>query len=155
VVVWHDGIATDIGPGWPVALNNRGQVIGVGPGGPIHQARAFLWSGGTMTDLGSGYPTAISKSGQVVGYSVDRNGLQHGFVWQHGTRTRLPAPRGWAGYPTRAIAINDHNQIVGDDCLDDCPDLAHGPPDRFAVLWTLRVHRIETQEFLGRHPPRR
>ena len=153
VVVWRDGIATDIGRGWPVALNNRGQVIGFRPDAR-RPARAFLWTDGTMTDLGRGNPTAISASGQVVGYSVDQDGLQHGFVWQHGTRTRLPAPRGWAGYPTRAIAINDRNQIVGDDCLADC-GYSHGPPNRFAVLWTLRGHRIETHEFLGRHPPRR
>jgi probable HAF family extracellular repeat protein len=155
VVVWRDGIATDIGPGRPVALNNRGQVIGVGPGGPLPQGRAFLWSNGRLTDLGAGYPTAISESGQVVGYSVDRNGLQHGFLWQHGTRTRLPAPKGWAGYPTRATAINDHDQIVGDDCIADCGD-RNGPPNRFAVLWTVRGHRIKTLEFLGRQPlPRR
>jgi probable HAF family extracellular repeat protein len=155
VVVWRDGTATDIGPGTPVALNERGQVIGYHEITPriVH---AFLWSNGKMTDLGTlggnSYPTAISKSGQVIGYSFDRNGLQHGFVWQNGTMTRLPAPKGQGGRRTRAVAINDHNQIVGDDCRDVCTFYPPAVPgSRFAVLWTLRGHSIETRELLSRH----
>jgi len=159
VTVWRNGTATDIGPGSPVALNERGQVIGV------HEitariVQAFLWSNGTMTDLGRGYsiPTAISKSGQVVGYTyaLDSPGLegQRGFVWQNGTMTRLPAPKGHAGRPTRAVAINDHNQIVGDDCDAGgrcTPSGGNGGPRGFAVLWTLHGRKIKTLQIAKGH----
>jgi probable HAF family extracellular repeat protein len=159
VTVWRNGIATDIGPGNPVALNERGQVIGT------HEitariVQAFLWSNGTTTDLGRGYsiPTAISKSGQVVGftYALDSPGLEgeRGFVWQNGTMTRLPSPKGHAGRPTRAVAINDHNQIVGDDCDagGGCtPSRGNGGPRGFAVLWILHGRRITTLQIAKGH----
>jgi probable HAF family extracellular repeat protein len=147
VTVWRDGIATDIGPGWPIALNNRGQVTGWYEVNSRSQ-HAFLWSDGTRTDLGGGYPTAISKSGQVVGYNFGRRGLQYGFVWQHGTMTRLPPPKGHAGSPTRAVAINDHNQIVGEDCETFSCD-RNGGPHGFAVLWTLRGRKVQSLQIVG------
>jgi probable HAF family extracellular repeat protein len=156
VIVWQNGTPIDIGPGWGVALNERGQVIGshqVAQGG-----HAFLWSNGTMTDLGTlggkySHPTAISDRGQVVGYSTDRRGLQHGFVWQKGVMTRLPSPAGYRGARTRALAINERNQIIGDNCFMDC-GFRYGPysGDKFAVLWTLRGHKIETRLLLDIRP---
>jgi probable HAF family extracellular repeat protein len=159
LIVWQHGTATDIGPGgmwWgrgPV-LNKRGQLIGTHRLGP-YEFHAFLWSNGTMTDLGTlggkwSMPTSISDSGQVVGFSLDRRGVQHGFVWQNGVMTRLPSPAGYRGARTRALAINDHNQIIGDNCFFDCGNRS-GPlsGSRFAVLWTLRGHTIETRLLLG------
>jgi probable HAF family extracellular repeat protein len=146
VTVWQNGIATDIGPGTPIALNNRGQVIGWHEITPriVHP---FLWSNGTMTDLGgrgSSIATAISNRGQVVGYTVDRWGEQHGWVWHDGTMTRLPPPTGYAGRPTRAVAINDHDQIVGEDCTTLNCDRNDGPRG-FAVLWTVHGRTIRTR----------
>jgi probable HAF family extracellular repeat protein len=155
VTVWRDGIATDVGPGTPVALNERGQVIGFREITP-RMLRGFIWSNGTMTDLCGGYsiPAAISKSGQVVGYSLDRNGNTHGFLWQNGTMTRLPAPKGHEGRPARAVAINDHNQIIGDDCYSGgngrCAT-RNGGPRGFAVLWTLHGRRINTRQIVNGH----
>jgi probable HAF family extracellular repeat protein len=160
VIVWQDGTPTAIGPGTPVALNQRGQVIGwrsVAPG----KVHAFLWSNGRMTDLGTlggkwSYPTAISDRGQVVGYSTDRRGVQHGFVWQNGAMIRLPSPSGHPRLRSEANAINDHNEIVGDTCYQQC-GLRYGPlsgeesPSRFVVLWTLRGQRIETRRLLSRY----
>jgi probable HAF family extracellular repeat protein len=149
VVVWRDGTATDIGPGTPVALNERGQVIGSQEITP-RILQAFLWSNGTMTDLGGGsIPTAISKSGQVIGES-SRYGA---FVWQNGTMTRLPEPKGHAGRPARAVAINNHNQIVGDDCLASVVLCTRngGPKNGFAVLWTLHGRRIKTLQIVQGH----
>ena len=150
-IVWQNGTAIDIGPGVPTALNERGQVIGLHPPFGPGESHAFLWSDGTMTDLGtlggkSAIPRAISDRGQVVGYSTDKRGLQHGFVWQNGTMTRLPSPKGYKGSQTQASAINNHNQIVGDNCWD-CFNRG-GHPSRFAVLWTLRGHKIETRRLL-------
>jgi len=152
--LWQNGKITNLGPGWPVAINERGQIAGyseTAPGKPFH---AFLWQNGTTTDLGTlggnwSIPTAISNRGQVVGYSTDSHGVQHGFVWQNGTMTRLGSPTGDAR--TRALAINDHNQIIGDNCYADC-GLRRGPlsGSKFAVLWTIRPHRIDTLQLLSR-----
>lgn len=150
-VIWRNGIPTDIGPPGltPVALNERGQVIG-SEDITARTVHGFLWSSGTMTDLGTlgggalSFPTAISKSGQVVGLGFDRGGVQHAFVWQNGTMIRLPAPKGHAGLRTRAVAINDHGQLVGDDCFLGCDARHLG--SRFAVVWTLRGHGVETRE---------
>jgi probable HAF family extracellular repeat protein len=154
VVVWQDGTSTDLGPGWPVAINKRGEVLG------MHQAASgenqpFVWQNGTMTDLGTLggawlWPTAISDRGQVVGYGTDSSAMQHGFVWQRGTMTVLPSPPGNRNLRTRAIAINDRDQIVGDNCAGDCELRAYWARSAFVVLWTLTPHGIITRKILGR-----
>ena len=152
VVVWRNGTATDLGDGYPVAINGHGQVVGWRELGS-RTDHAFLWQDGTTTDLGTlgggtlSYPTAISDRGQVVGYGFDRSGVQHGFVWQNGTMIRLPAPKGYAGFPTRAVAINDHNQIVGDDLLESQSVRGRG---KFAVRWTVKGDRVTTVQIAGR-----
>jgi probable HAF family extracellular repeat protein len=138
--LWQTGTRTDLGPGAVVAINERGQVIGYRetPTG----TKAFLWQNGRTSVLGAlggawSFPTAISNRGQVVGYSTDRSGVQHAFVWQNGTMAALPSPKGSAR--TRAIAINENNQIVGDNCYLDCGNRS-GPHSgsKFGVLWTLQ-----------------
>jgi probable HAF family extracellular repeat protein len=154
VIVWRNGTRSDIGPGEGLAaLNERGQVIGTHRVG-TYELYAFLWSNGTMTDLGSlggkwSIPTGISSRGQVVGYSADKRGVPHGFVWQNGTMTRLPSPRGYRGARTRALGINNHNEIIGDNCYADC-GIRSGPHSgsRFAVLWTLRGNKIKVRLLL-------
>jgi probable HAF family extracellular repeat protein len=149
VFVWRDGRSVELPPNTStyfgagaVAINERGQVIGV-----VHvrtgEYHPFVWKNRTMTDLGTlggGWtvPTAISDRGQVVGYGVDRSGHQYAFVWQNGTMTRLPSLK--PGARTRAIAINDRNQIIGDDCPSDCVEWRGSPSaqSKFGVIWTLR-----------------
>ena len=144
-VVWRGGLEIDLGPGWAVAINERGQVTGhtSTPTGGIH---AFLWENGTTTDLGTlggawSVPTAISDRGQVVGLSLDTSGEQHAFLWQKGTMIQLGSPKGEPGvHPlrARAIAINERNQIIGDNCFQDCGLRRGSAQSRFAVIWTLR-----------------
>ena len=139
VVVWRNGTTIDLGPGIPVAINDPGQVIGVrGTPGHLH---AFLWQRGTMTDLGTlggswSFPTAISNRGQIVGYSLSRSGVQHAFLWHDGTMIKLSSPKG--NSRTRAVAINENNQIIGDNCFADCGLRAPRFTSKFAVIWTLR-----------------
>lgn len=142
--LWRNGKNTDLGPGTtPVAINERGQVTGFRGGTACGErcAHAFLWQNGTSTDLGTlggrwSYPMAISNRGQIVGYSLDRRGVQRAFLWQNGTMIELPWPSRNAH--TRAIAINEHNQIIGDNCLSDCELRAGWAASKFAVIWTLR-----------------
>jgi probable HAF family extracellular repeat protein len=148
--LWQQGTRTDLGPGTPVAINGYGQIVGDRWTGSI--LHAVLWHDGTTTDLGTlggsrSFATAISDRGQIVGASTDVRGVQHGFVWQNGTMTRLPSPTGYAR--TRAVAINDRNQIAGDGCFDDCERRAPWARGRFAVLWTLRPGEIDTRLILG------
>ena len=39
---------------------------------------------------------------------------------------------------TRAFAINEHNQIIGDNCFQDCGLRAGLYGSTFAVIWTLK-----------------
>lgn len=98
----------------PVAINNRGQVVGQSAvaNGEEH---AFLWQSGRMTDLGTlggamSQPIAIDDAGQVIGVSTTALGATEGFLWQHGRMTALPSP---PGYLTLPVAINDRGQILG------------------------------------------
>jgi hypothetical protein len=61
--------------------------------------------------------------------------------------TRLPSPPG--DTRTRAIAINGENQVIGDGCFDDCGLRRAWAGSRFAVLWTLTAHGIQTRRILG------
>jgi probable HAF family extracellular repeat protein len=132
-VFWEDGKPTDLGVldgQWvfPVALNDRGQVIGMTTvKGHRH---SFLWQAGKMRDLGTlggeeAEPTAINNAGQVIGRSSRPSGARHAFVWENGTMTDLGTLGGRDSYP---VAINDQGQIVGSATLNN--------RTTHAVLWT-------------------
>jgi len=132
-VLWDDKGTRNLGvlgdDKWvlPVALNNRGQVVGrTTVGGTEH---AFLWQGGKMLDLGgrAATPAAINDQGQVVGYGKGPQGARHAFLWQNGKRTDLGTLGGRDSY---AWAINNGGQIVGSATAED--GTTH------AVLWTLK-----------------
>jgi probable HAF family extracellular repeat protein len=145
VILWRNGTSVDLGQGttWLAnpAINERGQVVfsrRTSKGG----FRALLWQKGKVTDLGTlggrwAFPTAISDRGQVVGYSLDAKGVQRGFIWQSGTMTQLPSPSR-NGARTRAVGINENNQIIGDNCFADCGRRAPKYTSKYAVLWTLQ-----------------
>jgi len=91
--MWEDGALTDLGPGYALAINNLGQVVGYIWGrDPMGQDynRAVLWEGGTMTDLntllsdGSGWTLigaeGINDAGQIVGYGTSPDGFTHGYL---------------------------------------------------------------------------
>jgi probable HAF family extracellular repeat protein len=99
----------------PMAINNRGEVVGYSaapvPGQPYEAYHPFVWSNGTMMDLGldigrppgSAYAeaTAINEKGTIVG---DGNGTIH--IWKDGERTEL-------AFQARAEDVNKSGAFVG------------------------------------------
>jgi probable HAF family extracellular repeat protein len=93
------------------AINDAGEVVGVGP------TAGYLWINGTATNLGnlggtSGttQPTAINASGVVVGYSYLPDGNFRGFRWVGGIMTALGTLGGdWS----QAYGINNSGVITG------------------------------------------
>ena len=135
--LWQDGTMRDLGTlggkkSAATSINERGEIVGTSTT-RSGQTHAFLWQDGTMRDIGpfSGEDQgtlgkrvpAINERGQVVG----SNG-GHGFVWENGKTTDLGTlPDGGA---SGAMAINNHNQIIGSATTKT--------GQQHAVLWTLR-----------------
>ena len=82
---------------------------------------------GTLSGAVSSYPSAINNNGQVVGFCGFIDETTQAFIWQDYTITNLGGLPGRS--QSRALGINDMEQIVGDaDTL--------GPVyDRRAVLF--------------------
>lgn len=114
-----------------VAINNRGQVVGIS--GDCDQAvgrasarHAVMWNRGQVVDLGSlggdtwNTPTYINERGDVVGFAgtpVDQGGpgpLQ-AFLWTRKDGMRALGTLESAGCvgTHQAMAINDRRQVVG------------------------------------------
>ena len=95
------------------AVNDLGQVVGCSVGG-------FLWEAGEMTPigpykLGAALPRDVNNAGQVVGgvgSTLPSNPTGRAFIWEDGQVTLLDAVPG--GLTSRAWAINNRGQIVGD-----------------------------------------
>jgi probable HAF family extracellular repeat protein len=138
------------------ALNERGQVIGIGfaGNGSLH---GFLWESGKPTDLGSleqrrraaweeSAPTALNERGQIVGYSPtdardrDDDSITWGFLWQEGRMIALPPLRGPRDsvYPaeSHASSINARGHVVGhSDTRREQEGSRFLAPGLHAVLW--------------------
>jgi len=114
-VLWRNGKTTVLGTlSETVAINDRGQVIGIGRT-PTGARRALVWQSGTITDLGTlggddAVPTAINNEGQVIGESTTADGAEHAFLWQSGTIIDLGSVN---GDNSVARAINDAGEIAG------------------------------------------
>ncbi len=119
------------------AINDRGQVTGYGginEYGPDFNefTQAFFWSNGVMQSLGALYcPCSfnrrygtsmahdINAAGQVVGESETVRGewVRHAVLWQDGGMQDIGGGNGdWS--ISRAFAINDRGQVVGDFAQD-------------------------------------
>jgi probable HAF family extracellular repeat protein len=117
-------------------INNRGQVVGSGPG-PDGKMHALLWTPGQGTqDLGTlgglftaSIAYAINEAGEVVGESFmpnDPSGLHRAVLWRPGQRIRDLGTLG--GQFAIARDINESGQVVGEA-------LTQFGPHR-AFLWT-------------------
>jgi probable HAF family extracellular repeat protein len=125
--LWENGKMIDLGAlVWrgrkaePMAMNDRGQIVGWSRLSAKVQRRAFLWQDGKMTDLGTlGYgiswASAINNQGQIVGCNTGGGGrsskFDHGLLWRAGSLVDL----GPMSNCRVQIAINELGQIVGGD----------------------------------------
>lgn len=98
----------------PIAINDRGQIIGRSETGKNDQNgqpvwAPFLWQNGKLERIGPlnrfTEVAAINDVGQIIGSRQDDNGAYHGWLWQNGKLTGIGA--------FRPVAINDRGQIVG------------------------------------------
>ena len=133
--LWKDGKMTDLGTlggavGFPLFLNNHGQVVGLSstsaePGACLTEGdtncHPFLWKHGKLIDLSmtsSGgspiTPDGFNDAGAIVGaadFSSSGGSTFDAYLWRNGIATDLGAVRGDCF--SRAIAINSHSQVVG------------------------------------------
>jgi probable HAF family extracellular repeat protein len=121
--LWENGKMIDLGTlggtvGGPIAINNRGQVVGMSnlAGDQIYDL--FLWDNCKLTDLttqSSGgtllAANAINDKGQIVGGASFPGRDFDAAVWQNGILTDLGTLDGDCF--SIAWAINSHGQIVG------------------------------------------
>lgn len=121
--LWTNGKMIDLGTlggtiGYPVWLNDWGQVVGFSDLAGDEVYHGFLWSRGKLIDLlpasGGTYSYAlwINDLGDVIGAStVAGDETEHASLWTFGTPTDL----GTVGQDScsEAWGINDFRQIVG------------------------------------------
>ncbi len=120
---------TDLGTLDPVAINDKGQIVG------NYNGHAYLWENGEVTDLGTlggdySWVQDINENGQIAGQSdVSSDDYRHAFLWQDGKMKDLNTI---AGSYSSAYGINNLGQVVGDFYLIVSPGRYMGP---YAFLW--------------------
>lgn len=69
--------------------------------------------------VGRSEPADVNASGQVVGIATTKVPLSNAFLWDDGVMTDLGTLSTGSAVGSRAIAINDHGDIVGETSVDD------------------------------------
>jgi probable HAF family extracellular repeat protein len=115
-ILWSGGQIQDLGvlPGGKIssarAVNDLGQVIGVGSVGPSNDPHGFFWSQGTMTDLGEFNPVALNAVGQVVGTSTTTG---HALFWASGMTVPIDLNTLLQTPFITPVAMNDSGVVTG------------------------------------------
>ena len=143
VFFWENGRAVNLGQGRVTAMNQRGQVL---IGEDIDVSYARVWHRGAVTRLDDvtgtvttsrgvehGEVAAINDSGIVVGSDFSPTLPTRACLWRGGHMRRLGA---LAGGTSRAVALNNHGQIVGRSSVATVPR-SQEPDLRIvhAVVW--------------------
>lgn len=116
--VWllDGGTLTYLFDGVPVAMTERGIVVGLDtggfdPGGPIFNTTIVLnTNSGEMTQIEDFFAVDVNASGAIVGLVWSGSTIRSA-VWRGGTLTELPRLSG--GQRFIAQAINDKGRVVG------------------------------------------
>jgi probable HAF family extracellular repeat protein len=158
--LWQHGVMTDLGTlgtgtdAWGMAINERGQVVGISytnqtpnqvatpcafGGALIPTQDPFLWENGKMIDLGGlggtcGFPYWLDNHGRVVGASdLAGDQLQHAFLWTKAKGMQDLGTLG--GSDSAASLINDFGEVVGQSFLA-------GDNQVDAFLWDGKMHDL-------------
>lgn len=131
--VWHDGVPTSLGsyfaPGTAtqaVGISNNGKIIGTGFYLDDPQNR-FNWmiSDGVIRDLGSFVPKSINSRGEIIGSSQNYTWASADAYWSEATGVvyihnllAVDDPVRQSFSFSRAMAINDQGQILGESIVD-------------------------------------
>ena len=112
--LWKAGRLTDLGTlggpsTYPVALNDRGQVVGMSSTADRANA-AFLWSKGRMRKLPLDSVADIDDHARVAGGRAAGTGGFHASVWRRGRVTDLGAG---AFDRSNAHRINERGWVIG------------------------------------------
>jgi probable HAF family extracellular repeat protein len=127
--IWEAGRLTSVGPIEGSAIDASGDVIGYQLGPLLNLQGAALWRVGSLRSLSgpSGerlLPLGINASRQVVGWMGQTPNGERAFVWDNGEtldlNERIAPESGWQ--LSRATAINDSGQIVGDGAFQGQPE---------------------------------
>jgi hypothetical protein len=122
--VWHNGVRTNLGPGWASAINDKGQVVGANPAGAFlinpedtnGDGNADRWHRDSDNDgqndlmhpLFFGWAVDINEQGQVLGQTFDRTGLWTPFLPNGISGSFSPVP----DEGLTAIGINDLGHAI-------------------------------------------
>ena len=132
-LLWENGVPVDLGniggQAWntPVALNNRGQIVGFANTSGDENAplspTAFIWTKASGMKSIAPYATDtndiafdVNEKGQIVGQSFNANsGASRAFFWQDNTLSDLNTLviQPTSLYLTLAQGINDAGEIAG------------------------------------------
>jgi probable HAF family extracellular repeat protein len=123
--IWQNGRKVAVGTlggrfSAPVALNDRGQVVGASSVSGDTAGHAFQWQRGRMTDLGvlpgdtQSQASDVANQGQIVGESCSPTQCR-ATLWRDDKvvdlNTAIPRGSGWD--LSEADAVNARGQIVG------------------------------------------
>ena len=153
---WDDGKMVDIGTlggsqGYPLRMNNLGQVVGTSLLAGDQENHAFFWDKKEgLKDLGTLPGGLFSKAywvndaGEAVGFSDAAVGIR-AVLWKNGAIIDLGSV---AGDPCNfAQSINSHGQIVGfgrADCFNEDHTFLWENGGPLVDLQTLLVHPSDT-----------
>jgi len=112
---------------WPVAMNNRGDVLGHGV--PIQFFRNhYLYSSGSLTKLDFDFAREINDAGHVLGVGALYDGHSYRNI------DPPPAPFGYAVRAWGLAGFNASDQVVGRVTYSSISGLSPEPPD-IARVW--------------------